>query len=296
MNKPKTAVELDDKLKPITMFAAIGAFLITQIIWYVGKNQTTSLAYYNTFVVADVLFLYNFIYHYKNDFGFGGIFVSMFAMLIATIDAFYFHIKPVVPIIILNVILVIFLLQLIIVTFKMVYTILASSKDVCDNATILILGTKTIDGKPSKELKARLDKALSFNNKNVNYIVSGGKVQEDYSEADVMKEYLLEKGVSENRIFIDDKANNSVESIKYSKVIIKENNLDNHLYVLSTNYHLYRVGTILKRNDIDAKLIGVFNPTLFFLQRWGREVLNIFLNYRYKKAKNKLIMYNILCS
>lgn len=54
-----------------------------------------------------------------------------------------------------------------------------------------------------------------------NYVVvSGGQgMDEEVSEAFAMKEYLTNKGISEDRIIMEDKSTNTLENIKNTKVL-----------------------------------------------------------------------------
>lgn len=82
---------------------------------------------------------------------------------------------------------------------------------------VIVLGCKVNGNTPSRMLKRRLDSAVIYLNENedVVCIVSGGKGEDEkISEAQAMKEYLVDKGIDEGRILTEDKSVNTLENIK----------------------------------------------------------------------------------
>ncbi len=70
----------------------------------------------------------------------------------------------------------------------------------------VVLGNKVeLDGKPSKRLKARLDRAVSLYNEGIAdaVVVSGGAGKEGFDEAIVMAEYLLSRGIPNTSVLLD---------------------------------------------------------------------------------------------
>ncbi|QHI74034.1 YdcF family protein [Aminipila terrae] len=119
----------------------------------------------------------------------------------------------------------------------------------------VVLGNKIeLDGTPSKRLQGRLDKALNLYKKGYfNYIiVSGGIGKEGYSEAVVMKEYLIEKGVPSNSILIDEVGNDSYMTAKNTKNIMNQMNFHS-VTVISQFYHITRTKLAFRKvglNDV----------------------------------------------
>ncbi|EPZ00038.1 autotransporter domain-containing protein [Mannheimia haemolytica] len=75
--------------------------------------------------------------------------------------------------------------------------------------TIVVFGqSPNPDGTPSKGLLQRLEKTKEMAAKfpNAKIILSGGPVRYIYAEADVMKKWLIENGVDESRLLLDDVA------------------------------------------------------------------------------------------
>lgn len=79
----------------------------------------------------------------------------------------------------------------------------------------VILGNKVnTDGTLSLRLQARVDKGLELYQKGIvaQLVVSGGLGKEGYYEAQVMQQYLIEKGVPQSKIIIDDYGNTTRSS------------------------------------------------------------------------------------
>lgn len=124
--------------------------------------------------------------------------------------------------------------------------------------TMIILGAKVNEDGVSKTLKLRLDKALEYyeKNKDINIIVSGGQGKDEVTtEALAMKNYLVEHGVNDEDIILEDKATTTLENIIFSKKIIDDLNLGNRALVVTSDYHLFRGKFI-------ASILGIDNEGL----------------------------------
>ncbi|EAC7319790.1 YdcF family protein [Listeria monocytogenes] len=144
-----------------------------------------------------------------------------------------------------------------------------------DNAdTVLILGAK-VNGdpaEPAEVLKERLDAAVTYLNENptMQVVVSGGQGEdESASEASVMEEYLVNKGITRSRIKIEDKSRRTEENIKYSK---GKFNLGKTVIVTS-DYHMYRALMLAKRQGLDAS--GLPAKSQSVIKNMMRETLSI---------------------
>ena len=124
--------------------------------------------------------------------------------------------------------------------------------------TMIILGAKVNKDGVSKTLKQRLDKAIEYynQNKDINIIVSGGQGKDEVmTEASAMKNYLVENGVDEDNIILENKATTTLENIIFSKEIMKDLNLGNKALIVTSDYHLFRGRFI-------ASILGVYNEGL----------------------------------
>ncbi|EHR7112489.1 YdcF family protein [Listeria monocytogenes] len=146
-----------------------------------------------------------------------------------------------------------------------------------DNAdTVLILGAK-VNGdpaEPAEVLKERLDAAVTYLNENptMQVVVSGGQGEdESASEASVMEEYLVNKGITRSRIKIEDKSRRTEENIKYSK---EKFNLGKTVIVTS-DYHMYRALMLAKRQGLDVSGLPAKSQSVIKIKNMMRETLSI---------------------
>jgi uncharacterized SAM-binding protein YcdF (DUF218 family) len=91
-------------------------------------------------------------------------------------------------------------------------------------------------------------------------LLTGGiGVLGDFNESEYMKNLLLENGIDESRILVENKSTTTEENIINSIEILKANELvDNkNLVLLSNEYHLRRIGMEFKKQlkDIECKFI-----------------------------------------
>ncbi|MCC5912633.1 MAG: YdcF family protein [Clostridiaceae bacterium] len=129
-----------------------------------------------------------------------------------------------------------FLIHILIITFD------GLNDNVGTSDVAVILGNKVeLDGKPSKRLQGRLGRAVELYEKQYfNYvIVSGGTGREGFDEAIVMKSYLVEKGIPDENVLLDQEGYNSFMTAQNTKVIMNDMNL-NSVTIISQFYHITR--------------------------------------------------------
>ena len=167
-----------------------------------------------------------------------------------------------------------------------------------DKDYILILGCKIKnDGSLTPLLKGRVDKAIEFfklqkekTNKDIIFIPSGGKGNDEViSEAEAMKNYLIEKGINKNKIILEDKSKNTYENIKNSNKII---NKKANIAFSTTNYHVFRAGVIAFSLGLNIEGIGSNTKKYYFINAFIREFIATI--YEEKKNHIKLIVSLIL--
>lgn len=151
----------------------------------------------------------------------------------------------------------------------------------CDYNIILGAGLK--GEKLTLSLKERMDKSIEYNKNTNNYIVvTGGRGPgESIPEAVAMKRYLVENGVSEKRILVEDNARNTMENFKFSREIIEKNSgkkiNELNIKIITSNYHCFRSSILAKRNGY-SKLSFIGNKTnpLLVPTYYTREFFGVF--------------------
>ncbi len=139
------------------------------------------------------------------------------------------------------------------------------------DCTVIVLGCQVRGDHPSLMLMERIESACEYlkQNPDVPCIVTGGKgSDENISEAQCMYDILVEMGVSPERIYLEDKAVNTVENIAFSKEIIKQNGLSENTAVVTDIFHEYRASNIVKDNglvygSVPADCVWYLLPTFY---------------------------------
>ena len=132
--------------------------------------------------------------------------------------------------------------------------VIVSGSSVPDSGAdyVIVLGAQVRGDKPSHNLVTRLRKACQYleENKNTKVIVSGGKGPgENITEAEAMKRYLINRGIKEERIIMEDKSVNTDENIKFSKELISDK--DSKVVIVTNNFHVYRGIKIAKKQALN---------------------------------------------
>lgn len=131
---------------------------------------------------------------------------------------------------------------------------------------IIVLGAKVRQDGPSAVLKYRLDKAYDYliENENTICIVSGGQgINEPFSEAQGMYDYLTGRGIAPQRIIMEDKATDTSENIAFSLEFLDKKN--DSVGIVTNNFHVFR-GVHLAKHQGIKNVCGISaNSDLFFL-------------------------------
>ena len=178
----------------------------------------------------------------------------------------------------------------IIIAIKSIKTKVDYNKDY-----IIILGCKIKkDGTLTPLLKGRVDKAIEFRNKQLEstgkdliFIPSGGKGNDEViSEAEAIKNYLLEQGIKEKNIIVEDKSKNTYENIKFSNKLIDKKNAN--ICFSTTNYHVLRAGLIASEQGLKIEGIGSKTKSYFWINAFIRE----FIGTIHKEKKKHIIVFS----
>lgn len=150
--------------------------------------------------------------------------------------------------------------------------------------TVVVLGCQVRGSKPSLMLRRRLDAACEYMQENpeVMCIVSGGQGEgEELSEAAAMKIYLIDKGISEKRILMEDKSGNTAENIAFSAEIIESEEMSDEIVIVTDAFHQYRAEMLAEKNGLisysrSCKTRPELIPT-YWVREWFALAKEIFL-------------------
>ena len=142
---------------------------------------------------------------------------------------------------------------------------------------IIVLGAQVYEDGPSAVLQYRLDAAGEYLVKNpgTRCIVSGGQGEnEPFTEAYGMKRYLIENGIPENRILVEDEAKNTTQNIEYSLPYIDPE--VSGVGIVTNNFHVFRGCAIAGKAGIRHVCgIAADSAPLYLPNNMLRELLGI---------------------
>ncbi len=131
---------------------------------------------------------------------------------------------------------------------------------------LLVLGCRVRGEKAEPTLQMRIDKAAEYLNENKNTvaILCGGIVHKDQfkSEAQVMADELISKGVEKERLILEDKSLTTVQNFINAKKIMADTGFSEKatVGVLSSEFHLMRVKMIADKCGFSCESLAAPSP------------------------------------
>ena len=162
---------------------------------------------------------------------------------------------------------------------------------------IIVHGCSLKAGKEvSNELSLRLDKAVSVFHRAKDeafIIVSGGKGSKDsLPEAQAMRNYLIGKGIPDDKILLEDQSRSTRENLKFSRKIINERGGSDKIALVTSSYHVLRCLWLSRKIHFDCVGIGSHTEHTKRFRREKREKKILFKNKKYRVTA--LIGYIVL--
>lgn len=128
-------------------------------------------------------------------------------------------------------------------------------------------------------LKHRVDKALEvFKNggEKAMFVLSGGKgSDEPVSEACAMHDYLLQNGVKQKSMFLEDESTTTFENIMIVKEMTSPKLRDPMYIIVSDDYHVLRASIYARKLDMRVKTIGAKTKIYYWFYGTIREFLAV---------------------
>jgi uncharacterized SAM-binding protein YcdF (DUF218 family) len=171
------------------------------------------------------------------------------------------------------VIALILLLFLVVSVLMLGYSVRKAPEDT--PVTVVVLGAQVRKNAPSLMLRQRLDAALDFlvAHPDAPCVVSGGQgADEVFSEASVMRDYLINKGIDAARIYMEDASTNTMENLRLSRAVIEENGLPQNVVIATQEFHQYRAACYARSaglTPVGTATCG--SPWYLFPNYWIRE-------------------------
>lgn len=150
---------------------------------------------------------------------------------------------------------------------------------------IVVLGASQWNEEPSPVFKARLNHAFYLYNEKIsqNIILTGGVGEgETISEAQVGKNYLINKGVNEKNIFTENIGRTSWQSLNEAVKILDSLNL-NSVILTSDGFHMMRLKKMAKDLGIEVYSSPAFDSPIaknkFIEFKYSLREAGVFLLY-----------------
>ncbi len=176
-------------------------------------------------------------------------------------------------------------LFIVLATVISVFMLSASNTPPPENTTLVVLGCKVKGERPSLMLSKRINSAYEYLSANPSSmcIVSGGQGSDEIiSEAECMKRVLIEKGIAEERIIMEDKSTSTDENLRFSLEKMKENGLSGSVTIVTSEFHQLRAKLIA--SDYFLESYAVSAPTAWYLlpTYWVREWFGVIYQFIFK--------------
>ncbi|WP_277584599.1 YdcF family protein [Psychrobacillus antarcticus] len=130
------------------------------------------------------------------------------------------------------------------------------------NQYAIVLGAKVKKGNiPSLSLQYRLDTALAYAQKypHVKFVLSGGQGHdEDIEEAVVMRDFLLENGIDESRLILENKSTSTYENLLLSQELLPSD-IDS-VTLITSDYHLQRAKILASKLGWESDVVAAKTP------------------------------------
>ncbi len=151
---------------------------------------------------------------------------------------------------------------------------------------LIVLGCGLDGSEPSDTLASRLDKATEYAKRNTDckIIVTGGMGKgEDITEAEAMYRYLVDNGITPDRIIKENNATSTAENFEFSNRLT-HNDLQNKSAVFITNdFHIYRANSLAKLEGLYMNHLHAPTPWHSVLPSYLRENLALIKMFVFNK-------------
>ena len=121
-----------------------------------------------------------------------------------------------------------------------------------DPGVMIVLGCQVREDGPSVLLRDRLDEALAYweDHPDITIVVSGGQgPNEPTTEARAMADYLMEGGVAEDQLLLEEGSHNTNQNLRGSLAVLEEAGIDpsDGVILVSNGFHLTRARMLAER-------------------------------------------------
>lgn len=147
-----------------------------------------------------------------------------------------------------------------------------------DDLPVIVLGSQVNGDRPSLMLERRLEAAKKYleGHPQAVCIVSGGRKEtQQYSEAWVMKKWLMEEGISGERILVEEKSTDTKENMQYSSLLLLERELGRRAVIATDFWHEWRGQLYGAQAGLETYAVPCSTPLSFLPTYYMRELFGL---------------------
>lgn len=91
-----------------------------------------------------------------------------------------------------------------------------------------------------------------------------------------MKLWLVEHGVAEERILVEDQSTDTQENLRNAAEILEENRLGTEIVIVTDGFHQYRAELLAEKAGLEASAYSAYTNPLYVPTYWVREWMALF--------------------
>lgn len=151
---------------------------------------------------------------------------------------------------------------------------------------LVVLGCGLQGTEPSETLVKRLDKAVEYANRNTvcKIIVTGGMGRgEDITEAEAMHKYLVDNGISPERIMQERAATSTTENFEFSNKLTSGDLQTKQAVFITNDFHIYRANSLAKLQGLSMNHLSALTPWHSVIPSYLRENLALIQMFVFNK-------------
>lgn len=153
---------------------------------------------------------------------------------------------------------------------------------------IVVLGAGLIRGRVTPLLAGRIDRALELYRRERALghapvlIPSGGQgADEPLPEGEAMRAYMLEQGIPEESILVEDRAATTDENLRFSRELMGPAGAEAEVAVVTSDYHVYRAAVLTRRAGLRGRVSGSRTAAYYVPSAFIREFAAIMVMNRW---------------
>lgn len=142
------------------------------------------------------------------------------------------------------------------------------------SGTIIVLGCRVRGDTPSLMLRQRIITACEYMKENPKSvcIASGGQgADELISEAECIRQILIENGIDGDRIILEERSTSTDENLRFSIEKMEEYGISGSAAIITNEFHQLRAKLIAKKYGLEVSAVSAETSLILLPTYWFRE-------------------------